>query len=69
MGNKICSLDCIKREKEEEKEITELTKYGECTFCKKAEICTLYEGGAYGTNQIMICIECEIDLNRRLLYN
>tara|TARA_B100001029_G_C15041595_1_gene444040 strand:+ start:1644 stop:1853 length:210 start_codon:yes stop_codon:yes gene_type:complete len=69
MGNKICCNICVKKEEEEEREIKDVTKYGDCSFCKRTEICTYHNVGNYGTTPIMMCINCEIDLNRKLLYN
>ena len=67
MGNKNCYNLCIKNHilLEKEEDLEEI-RFGVCLFCKKGT-CTFNPGNVYGSIPLKMCLECEIDLNRKIL--
>lgn len=74
MGNKFCSC-CIKDDaiakldNDMEKLLggrhNKSIKVGQCSFCKKeGEVC-FRDYGSLGRREILICVKCDIDLERK----
>lgn len=74
MGNKICFC-CIKDDAiaKLDNDLEKLLggannrsiKIGECSFCKKANEVCFRNYGSLGRREILICVICDIDLERK----
>lgn len=75
MGNIFycCILDDVSKLDDEIRKLLDKKKnqkFGICNFCDRARACSFKPLGLLynGTEVIMICIECEKELNKKVLY-
>jgi hypothetical protein len=47
---------------------TQSMALGDCSFCKKKDVVCFKNYGSLGDRVILICVMCDIELNREILY-
>lgn len=76
MGNIFCGClmdDDISKLDDEIKNLLDKKrnpKFGICEFCNKSRACYFNPGGSFynGCEGIMICLDCNLELNKKVLY-
>ena len=45
-------------------------RFGVCEFCDKSRVCYFNPGGLFynGDDGMLICLDCDLELNRQVLY-